>query len=168
MFFSQVVSVSFGECGVPSLFSPHLFQRTINRLNTEIRKKATKQRETKMYRHAVNPGQLRVWAANENDNFYPLSNSVIEAWRERKTLYLQFAENLQTPFNVIRKLYFPNAHHSLLRSAGDGESQNAPRFFNQEQQMELLTGNDARYAMKINNVVLTGFSFDVQHSVLKV
>ena len=113
-----------------------------------------------MKRYAVNPSQLLMWSTPDKDDYYPISHGVIDAWRQNETLPLKFVENLQTPINVVKKLFFKNSNHSLLKTAGNGESQNAPRYFCQEHQMELFTENDAKFAWGLSNVVLNGFSIN--------
>ena len=117
-----------------------------------------------MNRYSVNPSQLRSWSTPDKDDFYPISHGAIDAWRENKTLPRQFIENLQLPFNIRRKLFFENSNYTLLRTAGAGESQRAPRHFCHEDQMELFTQNDAQYAWGLKTVAFSGFSIEEEEN----
>ena len=108
--------------------------------------------------HPLHPDQLRLMGKSSDDDYFPLSKSVITSYEKYKTLTLQFAENLMPPLTTIWKTYYGNTNQSYLFSTGNGQSERAPRHFINEDLTKSLTRNDADYAMGCRKVVFNGFS----------
>ena len=93
-----------------------------------------------------------------DDDYFPLSKSIITSYEKHKTLQLKFAENINPPINTIWKTYYANTNQNILFSTGNGQSERAPRHFINEDITKTFTGNDADYSMGYRKVVLNGFS----------
>ena len=108
--------------------------------------------------HPLNTRHLRLPGKPDDDNYFPLSNSVITAYEKRQTLQRKFAENLIPPVNTVWKSYYENTNQSYLFSTGGGQSERAPRHFINEDIAKTFTSNDANYALGYSKVVFNGFS----------
>lgn len=115
--------------------------------------------------HPLNASQLRQRGGAGDDDYFPLSKSVITSYEKFKTLSLRFAENIIPPMNSIWKSYYGNTNQNYLFSTGSGQSERAPRHFNIEDVTKTFTNNDAEYTMGCNKVLFTGFSMSNEHVV---
>ena len=106
----------------------------------------------------LNTNHLRSPGKPDDDNYFPLSSSVITAYEKNKTLQLKFVENLNPPVNIVWKSYYEKTNQSYLFSTGNGQSERAPRHFINEDIAKTFTNNDADYTLGYSKVVFNGFS----------
>ena len=109
-------------------------------------------------KHPTNPSQLRQVGCPEDDLYFPLSSSVVKSYEKHKTLESRHVENLDIPMNIVKKMYFPNTNQNILFSAGNEQSERAPRVFLAEDLTKAFTSNDAEYSFGYSKIVFTGFN----------
>ena len=101
-----------------------------------------------------------------DDKLFPLSIAIHKASSINGTLPKLFAENINPPFDVARRLYFKNEHAEgpghlddgrLMYSAGQGNPGNAPRSFITEEPWKIPTWHDLNFVFGTNQAIPVGF-----------
>ena len=101
-----------------------------------------------------------------DENMFPLSTAIEKASSINKTLPKIFAENINPPFDVARRLFFKNELEDgpshlddgrLMHSAGQGNPKNAPRSFITEEPWKIPTWHDMNFVFGTNEIVPHGF-----------
>ena len=101
-----------------------------------------------------------------DENMFPLSTAIEKASSINKTLPKIFAENINPPFDVARRLFFKNELEDgpshlddgrLMHSAGQGNPKNAPRSFITEEPLKIPTWHDMNFVFGTNEIVPHGF-----------
>ena len=112
------------------------------------------------------PPNLLTPSKADDENMFPLSPAIEKASLINKTLPKTFAENINPPFDVARRLFFNNEHKDgpshlddgrLIYSAGHGDPENAPRSFITEEPWKIPTWYDMNFVFGTNEIVPHGF-----------
>ena len=118
---------------------------------------------------AHSPPKYRLLTPSDanDDRMFPLSINIDKASSINNTLPKHFAENINPPFDVARRLFYKNEHPEggpnrlddgrLMHSAGNGNLENAPRSFTTEETWKIPTWHDMNFIFGTNEVIPHGF-----------
>ena len=119
--------------------------------------------------HGVPDNRLLTPSDVNNDRMFPLSVTIDKACTINKTLPKPYAQNINPPFDVLRRKYYRNEHAAdvgssrlddgrLMYSAGNGNPENAPRSFTREETWKIPTWHDMNYAFGNNEAIPVGMT----------